>query len=155
MVCFNFRVLTRSLSLPDIAFSRATLAFFFSRRRACRMASPFFASLRSSFESPFSFSPSLGSPLTRFQIGSETEFLASCFGVVPFWINSCCLLPLVPRPCWDDPEDPLQRWTRSFRFANLSLPGSVEIISSTHDRFCGGISISTLPAQSRPTANLT
>lgn len=145
IVCFVFRVLTRSLSLPDIAFSRATLAFFFSRRRTCLMASLFFTSLRSSFVSPFSLSPSLGSPLTRFQTGTDAELLPPCPGIVPFWANSCCSLLLAPRPGWNGPEDPLQRCTRSFRFTNLSLPASIETISSTHDRFCGGISTSALP----------
>lgn len=111
------RTLSRCRGTPCLA--SPILAFFFAILRATRSASAALTRLRSSLVSLTSFSPRDGSPFGRVGTGARLDvcarsdggtFLEAAFGI------------------------DLHRWTRSFRFANLSFPGSSARISSTQVR---------------------
>lgn len=97
----------------------AILAFFLATLRATRSTSVALTRLRSSLVSLTSFSPRDGSP---FGIGGTGALLdVFCTGLE----GETFLIEVGPD---------LHRWTRSFRFANLSSPGSSARISSTQVR---------------------
>ncbi len=100
---------------------RAFLAFFLAKRRATRSVLDALTFLRSSFDSVAILSPREGSPL-GITIGSG-------FGRLPlpfFSVDDDDVLDLF--------GSTLHRCTRSFLLANLSLPSSMDNISSTHSR---------------------
>ena len=115
------RTLSRSLFCTGTpCFANAIRAFFLATLRATRSASAALTRLRSSLDSVTSFSPSDGSP---FGTGGTGTSLDGCAGSE----GGAFLAEVVPGV-------DLHRWTRSFRFANLSFSGSSARISSTHVR---------------------
>lgn len=115
------RTLSRCLfcrGTPCLASS--ILAFFLATLRATRSASAALTRLRSSLVSLTSFSPRDGSPFGTGGTAARSDVCARLEGgtfltEVAFDID-------------------LHRWTRSFRFANLSFPGSSARTSSTQVR---------------------
>jgi hypothetical protein len=116
-----FRTLSRCLfcrGTPCLA--SPILAFFFAILRATRSASAALTRLRSSLVSLTSFSPRDGSPFGAGGIGARLDVCA-CLEGGTFLVGAAFGVDL-------------HRWTRSFRFANLSFPGSSARISSTQVR---------------------
>lgn len=120
LVVPGLRTLSRCLfCMGTPCLASAILAFFLAILRATRSVSAALTRLRSSLVSLTSFLPRDGSPFGTGGTGGRS----ACAGLEgdAFLMEAAFVVDL-------------HRWTRSFRFANLSFSGSSARISSTQVR---------------------
>lgn len=127
--------LLSNFSTPVLPFDSANLARFFANLRSRRAESTALTALRSSFEREASLVPSSGSPFGTvvgvfFDLNETLVIVVFAFkcGVLLFDVLTIGVDFGVA------PGTPLHLCNRSFRFANLTLPGSKARISSTQSR---------------------